>query len=468
MKNLYKILLVMLLCPCLVACDFLDIVPDERPTENDAMEDYEAARRYLYSCYSFLPNPKAYQSNLEWATADEVISTLDDFTFSVFKRGVYTPSNTVISHWSAYYNGIRQCYLFLQNMDRVPNWPSEKLRLDYESQVKFLIAYYHYLLCKEYGPIILVPEMADLSTSVDAFAARSSYDECVEFICSRLDESTNNLPAVRSGVEYGLATSTAAYALIAKMRLSAASPLFNGNSEYYADLKNKDGKFLMPLEYDANKWIVAKEAFEKAITFATSNGYDLYRNTGYDIGNKEPLDPTQHCLRNLIVEPGNSEIIMADCRGEGMWDIQNASLPNIEPAAYGSHGPTLTMIDRFYTKNGLPIEDDPSFNMAEKMKIVSIDEAHGDIGEVGQLTMKQNLDREHRFYAWIAFQGGFYELKGDASCRYSQDASYQKYSNGEKSKFVCDFLIGGNCSRGKTIDAARSTNYSWTCYLNKK
>lgn len=38
------------------------------------------------------------------------------------------------------------------------------------------------------------------------------------------------------------------------MLLYAASPLFNGNSEYYSDFKNKDGEQLISLQYDKEKW----------------------------------------------------------------------------------------------------------------------------------------------------------------------------------------------------------------------
>ncbi|MBU5881209.1 hypothetical protein, partial [Vibrio cholerae] len=41
-----------------VSCDFLDIVPDEKEKAEDAFEDVRAAERYLYSCYSYLPNPR--------------------------------------------------------------------------------------------------------------------------------------------------------------------------------------------------------------------------------------------------------------------------------------------------------------------------------------------------------------------------------------------------------------------------
>ena len=55
------------------SCNYLDIVPDERPTEADAFVDARAAEKYLYSCYSFLPDPRLGASSLDLMTADEVV-----------------------------------------------------------------------------------------------------------------------------------------------------------------------------------------------------------------------------------------------------------------------------------------------------------------------------------------------------------------------------------------------------------
>ena len=50
MKNkLYQALLLIFLVAGISSCDYLDIVPDERPTEEAAFKDKNAAERYLYS-----------------------------------------------------------------------------------------------------------------------------------------------------------------------------------------------------------------------------------------------------------------------------------------------------------------------------------------------------------------------------------------------------------------------------------
>lgn len=41
----------------MTACDFLDVVPDDAPTIEDAFKNRAAAEKALFTCYSFLPDP---------------------------------------------------------------------------------------------------------------------------------------------------------------------------------------------------------------------------------------------------------------------------------------------------------------------------------------------------------------------------------------------------------------------------
>lgn len=463
MNNFIKIFSFIACALVISSCSYLDIVPDERPTDEDAFEDKNAAYRYLYSCYSYIPNPKDLPGGIDLLTANELVSTSEHQSFAQFMKGNYTPSYQIISHWKTLYQGIRQCYMFLENLDRVPDLP-ERDKTDYIAQANFLIGYYHYRLVLEYGPIILMKGLADFSQSISEYAARSPYDECVEFICQKFDEAAINLPPTRAQIEYGLATNVAAKALKAKLLLYAASPLYNGNSEFYADFKNHDGTQLISTTYDANKYAKAKQAFEEAINLAKENGYDLYQKTDYNNGNQQPTDPIQHRLRYNIIEPGNCEIIWGDNRSEGAYGLQNASLPFVSGAAFESQGPTLDMIDRFYTQNGLPIDVDPTFDNEGKLDVVTVGEEDAAIAKPGKETLKMNLQREPRFYAWISFQGGYYELtSAPTNGGYANDPSYKDNSTNGSSKLVCDFTVSGNCGRGN-----RSSDYSMTCYLNKK
>ena len=50
MKKLQYIIYILTITLVFASCDYLDIVPDERPTEKDAFEDINAAERFMYSC----------------------------------------------------------------------------------------------------------------------------------------------------------------------------------------------------------------------------------------------------------------------------------------------------------------------------------------------------------------------------------------------------------------------------------
>lgn len=467
MKTIKNILYLLVLAIIMGSCNFLDIVPDERPTEKDAFEDIEAAERFMYSCYAFLPKPRSGHQSLDLMTGDEVVTAFEHESFASFPKGNYTAANPVISYWNTFFQGIKQCYILLNNIDLV-NKLKPEVRDDYVAQAKFLIGYYHYLLMRCYGPIILIKEEPSITTPPNLYLGRSTYDESIEFIVRMFDEAAKGLKDDRPIINYGLATSTAAKALKAKTLLYAASPLFNGNTEFYNDFKDLKGNLLMPLNYDPEKWQKAKNAYKEAIDAAHGAGHKLYNKTDIDTnGNLEPKDPQIRLLRYNIIDAGNEEIIWADARDEGAYGIQNKSLPH-GPGTWNGVGPTFAMLDRFYTKNGLPIDVDPNFNLAEKLDVVRILEKDSTIGEAGKQTLKYNLEREPRFYAWVAFQGGYYEVfNSESNGAYDKDESYKKHSDDKHGKLVCDFILGGNTSRG-TVGNLRKSGYSPTGYLNKK
>lgn len=469
----------------MTSCDYLNVIPDETTTGADMTKDRQAALNYLYSCYGYLPLPNSGNESLDLLTGDEVITPFEHETFAAFPKGNYSASNPVISYWNTLYLGIRQCYMFQDELNKGGNFHGleEKDRNDYKAQVTFLIGYYHFLLSRCYGPIIVVRSTPDPMLLPEDYQGQEPYDDCVNFICEKFDEAAKGLPATRTGAqanEFGLATSVAAKAMKAKMLLYAASPLFNGNSKFYSDFKDKNGNALMPLTYDENKWKKAADAFKEAINLAESAGYHLYDRGDCKLNkNGYPADPYVRALRYTITDysaedekaGANSEVIWADSRGEGRYGIQNKS----EPYIYGGDGawngvaPTIAMLSRFYTKNGLPIDQDKTFDYADRWEPVEVDEAHGDEAYPGRKTQKFNLDREPRYYAWITFQNGYYEILSAANNgAYKDDPDYNLTSDNTHGRLVCDFVVGGNCSRGVDANSLRNSSYSPTGFLNKK
>ena len=178
MKKIIKYLFLALFAGfTMVSCDFLDVVPAEKASDKDAFSSPKAAERFLYSCYGYIPQINMVQTCLDFS-GDEIISPFTQESYVKFAEGVYTSGNLIISYWNDLFLGIRQCYLLKKNITSVPR--IDQATIDsYVAQADFLIAYFHMLLIKCYGPVVLVKELPVLDTPKDNLLGRTSYDECV-------------------------------------------------------------------------------------------------------------------------------------------------------------------------------------------------------------------------------------------------------------------------------------------------
>ena len=466
MKKIYRLLCTVIFAGCfLTSCNFLDIVPNETATEEDAFASEQAALNYLYSCYSFMP---AYENSHVFIgyAGDEVVSCFNGEPIKLYFQGGYTSGNigNVDQTYSNMYKGIRQCYLLKKNVASVPGLSQDKIN-DYTNQADFLIAYYHSVLMQHYGPIILVKELQDMNTSYEEMLPRSTYDECVDWVSEQFRLVSEKLPSERTGASYGLATSAAAKALRARLLLYAASPLFNGNSEFYSDFKNNDGTLLMSQTFSKEKYKKAADAALEAINYAESQGYRLYTVADDAIGKSTypyPTDDIQRQLRLTYLDKnGSKEVLWANTRPEAMYSIQSKSIPFLSFG--GGYGPSLTMLERFYTENGLPIDQDPNYDYDNRFKTTVLnDDTRGE-----GITLKLNDHREPRFYAWISFHNGYYECQAEKTVADgTAGTTYQPKmdrSGGKGKRWLTQYKKNDNSGK-----VNRGNNFSPTGYLNKK
>lgn len=459
MKHIFKLFIAFALIIGVASCNYLDVVPDEIATEDDAFSTIQAAENFLYSCYSYIPNPRSGTESIDWFTGDEIVTAFEHETFSQFPKGNYTASNPIISYWNTLFSGIKQCYLFKSGIHKVPSLQQATMD-DYIAQADFLIAYYHFLLLRSYGPVILIKEEPLLNTAPEDFLGRTPYDDCVTWISDKFDEAEKNLPATRSNQRAGLATSVAAKAIKSRMLLYAASPLYNGNS-MYKDFTNNDGSQLINTTFDPQKWVLAKNAAKAAIDAAEAQGIRLYLPTDATANDlPEPADPTQRGLRFTLLDKSSKEHIWIDARGEGFYSLQLKSRP-YGPNAGNGVAPTLAMLDRFLTKNGLPIDKDPEFNYNGRFSptVFEVDDINGE-----NETQIMNIGREPRYYAWISFHNGYYEVQGV----YKQGDDWWVYRE-DNLRGVNGMKVLTQFMRSQSTGIRlRSNNYSPTGFLNKK
>lgn len=466
MRHIFKKIILLACIAGFSSCDYLDIVPDEKATEKDAFKDPVAAERYLYSCYAYLPNLRDGRTSIDLLTGDDIVTPWEFEAAGAFARGEYTPSKPVIDHWNNLFKGIRQCYLFKQNLGIVPGLSD----IDYDTylaETDFLIAYYHYILIKTYGPTILIKELPNIDVAPEDFLGRSTYDECVNFVAESLKEVAGRLPLKWTGSNYGRATGPAAMAIRARLLLYAASPQFNGGEKFrelYGSFKNLDGIQFISTVYDPHKWEIAKEACKEAIDWAENAGHELYEIAPDMLPQiPEPEDLTLRSLRFSFIDKENSqEVIWADARQEELGNgLQSKSLPRWNNRTWGGTAVTLRQVERFYTENGLPIDEDPEYSYSTRYNVTQFENDEELLHGEGA-TIKLNTKREPRFYAWVAFHHGYYEVMGEDKTE-KTSAYHSQFKRGKSgAKLLTEFLFNQNC--GKT---ERGTG-SFTGYLCKK
>ena len=232
MKRFYIITLGLSLLLATTACNSLDVVPDERPTEEDAFQDKYAAERYLYSCYSFMPKERQISQGMyphgQW------VSGTDNSTTNILLGNIGAANPGDYRYWSRMYGAFRRCYTFLENVDAVPRL-EEETKIIYKAETKFLLAYYGFYLMKAYGPFIIPEGIYDYNMSPADYPKRAPFEECVDWIVGLIDEAKPDLLDQQAVSAQGRATKVIASALKARVLLYAASPLFNGNTEFYGN-----------------------------------------------------------------------------------------------------------------------------------------------------------------------------------------------------------------------------------------
>lgn len=469
-KSIFKLIMFLALAGQVTSCDYLDIVPDERAQESDTWKTPAAVRGYLYSCYGYIPNNRQYPGSY-WLPEEMTAVTNEQFT--TFKYGNYSPSSLSFTSntWGNVWNGIRQCYLFQQALENVTNVdiPAETIR-QYRAESNFLIAYFHFLSLRAYGPTLIIREAIDQNTPIEEFPERSSYDEVVQFINEKLDEAIPDLPDTWSSQDYGRVTRLTALALKSRMYLYAASPLFNGNSEMYSDfVSSVDGRHLISQEYSVEKWQQAADASLYAIQEVEKAGFHLYGDAeaGTPSDDKPGLpNAAQRRLRYTILDyDNNPEVIWADTRGDEYYGIQRRTGPRQTSGTYRSEMncvicPTLQAVERFYTANGLPMDMDKTYDYNNRYDYIDApvnnDGNNYDGGVSAGKVMRLTTGREPRFYAWVGYHNGYFEMG-----RYND----QDPGNGDPAKRVVQLKMLKNDVHGR---GNRDIQYSISGFANKK
>jgi hypothetical protein len=450
LSKLKKSILLTLVAIMTFGCtEFLDLVPDSQLTLEMIFAMKEDAWNALAKVYSYMPKDED-MNHSTWLLGDEYMTDAEENknrgnSAMRIMRGDQNANDPELGYWSGtrdgkhLYKGIRTANIFIQKIDEVTDMSPWEIA-DWKAQAKFLKAYYHFLLLRSYGPIIIYDDVVSANaTGEDMFRKRSKVEDCFDFIIKTINEAIPDLKETSSSTELGQVNQLVAKAIKARIMLYRASPFYSGNMDYYEDFLDFDGKPYFPV-YDQpadtkRKWKEALDAIDTALMACRQAGIDrLYEYEkpvyAYDRGAADTNAAKMkvlYDLRMVICDPWNREMIW----GLSHYSVTDRPLCNFAnmmlPTDFGGDSPpnsghcdqklgaTYHMLELYYTENGLPLIEDKTFNWAMKHNFITTPgseepeyAALRGYLQPGAKTIYLYTKREPRFYANMGITGGYW------------------------------------------------------------
>lgn len=458
MKIFSKILLFISAGAALISCEnFLDVqnyVKDM--TQYDSIfVKRTTTEDWLWNVYSRLYDLPSLNNGALYYASDEVIYNDADLTCQKYQNCQYSASDQLWEdRYTSMYVGIRTASILIHNVHKCVE-VSSSLRDRMEGEARFLRAYYYFTLMRQYGPVPIVPdEGQDISLDYDALALpRASVDELVEFMCADLERAARVLPSEQAAAWIGRATQGAALALRAKILLYAASPLFNGNQDMF-NMKDTEGKNLIPQEYSVEKWARAAAAAKEVMMLGAYQLLTVKKSaTTVPLASNVPtekfpsgagdIDPFQSYAQLFNGDTPltvNYEVIFA--RQNGSADVNSFVYKAFPFTQKGINnmGATMKQVNAYYMRDGRDI-------LSSSQEFPYITDGFTDIETKDPFVPtdchKMWLNREPRFYASIAYNG----------CIWENGTGLQQNRN-----FKADYYRGG--ADGKSL--GKPNNYPLT------
>lgn len=367
--------------------------------------------------------------------------------------------------WPWAYDGIRQASVFIKKAHANDLQTEEEITV-LKAEARFLRAYFYWLLVRRYGPVPIMPdEGTDYTKSYDELSIpRSTMDECVDYVAKEMLLAAKDLPEKRDNANIVRPTKGAALAVRAKMLVYAASPLYNGNTEF-ADFVDNKGKQLIPQEYNEEKWAKAAAACRDLIDYADETGvYRLYtvpkKETGGDQdypltitpptcepyssqdypngwADIDPFESYRALFNGDLYAAENPELIFTRGRNgvntnqttvENVDDLAKHQMP-VSAGGWNIHGMTQAQCDAYDMADGQPYDREKVLRQYQELADENgLGDAYFTTKNNGALHPYDHLpnngvfmgyaNREPRFYASVAYSGFIWTCSSTSEARY--------------------------------------------------
>lgn len=306
----------------------------------------------------------------------------------------------------ATWTGIRKAFLFINNVDRVPDMTSN-LKTRRKGEARMIIACHYHELLRHFGGIPILTKDVEAGNENMKEYVRQPVEKVVDYIVQLCDQAATELDWKVDATDDGRFTKAAAMALKIRVLQLAASPIFNATSPYMqigsptggnVDKFDPDIDFNTMVwygDYQQNRWkkvVDACKEFIEANESASQGSYKLVQATN------NTVDAYREAFSKSYADRYNDEILIATCRTHktfgdlyhrfyfGPSDDTNGNTGR----GYGGGCITLNYVDMF-----------PQFN-GEKTSYQQWIEENG---SAGTLSKNPFVNRDPRLYEAVMIVG---------------------------------------------------------------
>jgi hypothetical protein len=286
--GLYPVCLLCAITWLVSSCDYLNIDQyfDDELKLDSVFSQKRYVEDYMWGAAALFPD----ESNIfgdaytPGPCATDEAFTLFSFPGTSFVLGAISPSNlSSMNTWGNLYKIIRKCNTIMTRINETADLTtSDRIRI--LGYTRFIRAYAYYNILVDFGPpILLGDEVIENNEAIEYYdRPRSTYDEAMEYVCSELEQAAVYLPLKNSILDFGRPTKGAAYGLVARLRLTHASPLYNGGDaarRYFGSWTRKtDNVHYVSQTYDEKRWAIAAAAAKRVMDLSDAGAplYNLY------------------------------------------------------------------------------------------------------------------------------------------------------------------------------------------------
>ncbi|MDR1121820.1 MAG: RagB/SusD family nutrient uptake outer membrane protein [Dysgonamonadaceae bacterium] len=365
----YPLTNIMCRLPFILACSLLFFFPacynfETEPYEwnsedkvlslQDSTEN-SAIKKLFYATYLDLPllhiRLQSSSSYLDAATDDGVPtkSVGGNGSLDNYRNGLLSPGNIADldgDAWDRNYSGIRRVNLFLEKIQLFPastQLPVERI-VRMKAEARLLRAYYYFELMKRWGGVPMLGDQV-LDVNSDVHIPRSTIDEVSNYIISEISPDVTACPnscfpdlhaaqstASEDPTEIGHVNQGVALALLSRLKLYLASPLYNPSN-------------------NPDKW---RDAANAADTLIKLGVYELY--TGADMTKLFAMNASDFPHKEMIMikEMGSNSAIEQKNSPSG-YTYGTASGAQSTVRSEGATSPSQNLVDAFLMIDGRSI-----------------------------------------------------------------------------------------------------------------